>query len=307
VQTKDALTATLAAVGLPQPATAVVRSAEELLHHGKAFLGGGGACVIKATTGTASLGLHRVRSERGLDELAAAIASSAAHSLSAAAPLIVQEMLTGPLERLQAVFADGKLAAIHCFRQLAAGLGGGDVVKESVSRPIVVDHMHALGEHLHWHGALSFDYFLRAADPASPRYIDANPRLVEPVNAQLSGVDLAETLLRVAQGERTGPLALGRPGVRTRLGIPGLIDRASVTGRRTAVFGDFLAQLLKTGRYAGSTEELTPSDDRASPYWGVLFQLLSQPATANAISRQTVESYALGPRGHDFVRSLGLS
>ena len=115
------------------------------------------------------------------------------------------------------------------------GRAAGDVLKESVSRPVVVAQMQALGARLRWHGALDFDFILRDGDPGRPLYIDANPRLVEPVSAYLSGVDLGAALLRVAQGEAAEPLAIGRAGVRTRLGLPGLMERAVATGRRSAV------------------------------------------------------------------------
>ena len=301
VQTKDALTATLAAAGLPQPVTMVVRSTDELLREGEALLRAKGACMVKATAGTASTGLHTVTSRRQLEELAAA------PDLASRFPLIVQERVIGPLERLQAIYDDGLLVAIHCFRQVIAGPGGGDVLKESVARPVVVAHLQALGARLHWHGALDFDFILRDGDPARPLYVDANPRLVEPVSAYLSGVDLGAALLRVAQGEAAEPLAIGRAGVRTRLGLPGLMERASATGRRGAVLDDFFAQLFRSGRYAGSEEELTPADDGLMsriPYWGLLLHLLAQPATAGAISRNIVAAYALGPRGHAFVDGL---
>jgi hypothetical protein len=279
----------------------MVRSAEELLRQGADLLASCGAIVIKETAGTASTGLQAVSDRGQLERLAAAA------GLLGGAPLVVQERVPGPLERCQAVFAQGRLLAIHCFRQVVAGPGGGDVVKESVSRPLVVEHLRALGARLPWHGALAFDFILRDGDPAQPCYIDANPRLVEPVNALLGGVDLAGTLLRVARGEETGGLAVGRAGVRTRLGIPGLVERAADTGRRSAVLGDLFAQLGQSGRYAGTTEELTPPDDGPAsrvPYWGIVLQLLAQPGTAGAISRRTVEAYALGPRGHAFVDRL---
>ncbi len=301
VQTKDALAGTLAAAGLPQPDTRVVRSADELLRVGGDLLRSARALVVKETAGTASTGLHRVSDHGHLERLAAAA------GFPGGAPLVVQERVPGPLERCQAVFAQGKLRALHCFRQIVAGPGGGDVVKESVSRPLVTGHVQALGARLPWHGALAFDFILRDGDPAKPCYIDANPRLVEPVNALLSGVDLAETLLRVARGEDAGALVIGRAGVRTRLGIPGLVERAAATGRRRAVLGDLFAQLARRGRYAGTTEELTPADDGPAsrvPYWGLALQLLAQPGSAEAISRRTVEAYALGPRGHAFVDQL---
>jgi hypothetical protein len=79
------------------------------------------------------------------------------------------------------------------------------------------------------------------------------------------------------------------------------------TGRRTAVLADLADQLFSRGRYVGTVEELTPSDDSLEsriPYWGILLHLLKQPANAGAISRNVVAAYALGPRGHAFVDQL---
>jgi predicted ATP-grasp superfamily ATP-dependent carboligase len=309
LQTKSALSETLAAVGLPQPATFLATSPEELRKHGDVLLRADGACIVKVTFGTASTGVHRLSDHQQLEALCTTLATATdwdrERAPTATEPVVVQQAVAGALERLQAIFAEGTLVAIHSYRQLLEGPGGGDVLKESVSRPIVVSHMQVLGAHLRWHGALAFDYILPSGC-ATPVYIDANPRLVEPVNASLSGVDLAETLLQVALGENPGALVIGRAGVRTRLGIPGLLERAATTGRRSAVIGDFIAQLRTSGRYAGTVEELTPYDDVLSliPLGAVLMQLLTQPAAVPQISRDTIDSYALGDRGHHFVREL---
>lgn len=310
VQTKSALAATLASLGLPQPEAFLAESPDALARHGEAALRDWGACLVKADAGTASLGLRRIRSGRDLEELRAAIAGGKARSEpvpTLPGPLVIQRLVAGPLERFQGVFAEGRLVAAHCYRQLAEGPGGGDILKESVSRPLVISHMQALGAKLRWHGALSFDYILEGGSPAGPRYLDANPRLVEPVNAQLSGVDLAEILVGVAQGRVPPSLALGREGVRTRLGIMGLVERAAATGSRRAVIADFAAQVLGRGRYAGTVEELTPyaEDARSAvPFLGTLAFLAARPSLAAAIHRATVESYALGALGHTFSREI---
>jgi hypothetical protein len=57
--------------------------------------------------------------------------------------------------------------------------------KRGVSRPLVREHLEAIGSHLAWHGSVNVDYLL--ADSGVPRYIDANPRPVEPMNAAFSG------------------------------------------------------------------------------------------------------------------------
>lgn len=303
VQTKSALAATLAAAGLPQPATFVARTPEELLNHGTTLLRADGACIVKANAGTASVGLERVRDQPHLEKLCAAFAAAAAP----VEPAVVQQLVVGPLERIEAVFFQGTMTAVHCSRQLIEGPGGGDVLKESVSRPASVAHLQLIGERLRWNGALAFDYLLESGNPDRPRYIDANPRLVEPLSAHLSGANLTDALIRVARGEAPGPLAIGRPGVRTRLGIPGLLERAIATGRRRTVVADFANQVLAHGRYQGSVEELTPYQDdvrSAIPLLGVLASLLVKPASAPHITRATVESYALGPRGHAYIRAL---
>jgi hypothetical protein len=306
LQTKSALATTLATAGLRQPVTFLAHRAHEMREHAQALLRSDGACVIKGVTGTASTGVHLVRSQRQLEELCAAHAwGGDALSAGPQEPVAVQQLIAGALERVQAIFADGRLAAIHAYRQLLEGPGGGDVLKESVHRPVVTTHLEALGAQLRWHGALSFDYIL-GADTLEPVYIDANPRLVEPMNAYLSGVDLTGTLVRVALNQTTGALATGTAGVRTRLGIPGLMERAQAAGRR-AVLADFLAQIRNSGRYRGTVEELTPyADDPASmvPMLSVLLSLLAAPAAAARISRGTVGSYALGERGYAYVRAL---
>ena len=73
-------------------------------------------------------------------------------------------------------------------------------IKESVSNPIVRGHLARIGEHLHWHGALSVDYIVDQAS-GTPYYFDCNPRLVEPMSAVFAGLDLVDLLLRVSRGE----------------------------------------------------------------------------------------------------------
>ncbi|HEX3729832.1 MAG TPA: hypothetical protein VHV47_08510 [Opitutaceae bacterium] len=300
VQTKAALAETLAAARLPHPATRVAHSDEDLLRHAGEILAGGEACVIKVDAGTASAH-QRVLQNRG------DLAALRAQPFGGGWPAIVQVRIRGPLERAQAIFAEGRLLAAHGYRQLRAGLSGGDVVKESVSRPAVVAHLEALGLHLRWHGGLSLDYILEADDPDRPVYLDANPRLVEPVNAWLSGVDLPGRWVDMALGRGSGGLVVGRAGIRTRLGIPGLMERAVATASRAAVLREAWAQWTGRGSYAGTEEELNPArwDAAAAvPYFGLLAMLLSNPRQAPGINRMVVDSFALGPRGYEHAREL---
>src|SRR3989442_1784531 len=83
----------------------------------------------------------------------------------------VQEGVAGTTGRGQAVFCRGKLIGFHAYRQIAAGAGDGEAIKQSVTRQKVRAHLATIGEKLAWHGALSIDYVLRD-DSATPLLID---------------------------------------------------------------------------------------------------------------------------------------
>ena len=72
--------------------------------------------------------------------------------------VLVQDLVAGATEKAQAVFCRGKLLGFHAYRQIAAGAGGGEAIKQSVRRPRVRAHLATIGEQLGWHGALSVDY-----------------------------------------------------------------------------------------------------------------------------------------------------
>src|SRR6266436_5002369 len=142
-------------LGLPQPATRVVRSASELRDAIKF------PAIIKTSVGTASRGIWFVRDEADLE---GALQELSAQDLNAngafADEVLVQEWVAGTTEKAQAVFCRGKLIGFHAYRQIAAGAGGGEAIKQSVSRPQVRAHLATIGEKLAWHGALSVDYVL---------------------------------------------------------------------------------------------------------------------------------------------------
>lgn len=92
-----------------------------------------------------------------------------------------------------------------------------------MSRPLVRGHLEAIGSHLARHGSVNVDYLL--ADSGVPRYIDANPRLVEPVNAAFSGVNLADLLVRLSLGVSLD-LVEGRPGVTSHMLVQALLGMA---------------------------------------------------------------------------------
>jgi hypothetical protein len=163
----------------------------------------------------------------------------------------------GPVEHAQAVFNHGKLIASHAYRQVSAGAGGGDAIKDSIERPAIHADFARLGTRLGWHGALSVDYIVRQGDDV-PLYIDCNPRLVEPMSATLAGLDLAELLVQVSVGGRPEPAQAGHPGVRTHLAMQALLGCALRSGSRRELIGECWRLLARRGPYERSSEELTP-------------------------------------------------
>jgi hypothetical protein len=183
------------------------------------------------------------------------------------------------------------------------------VLKQSVRRPDARGHVETIGAALGWHGALSFDYIVDAASGV-PLFFDANPRLVEPMNAGFCGVDLAGALLEVSRGAAPPSQMDGCDGVVTRLGLMGLLDAARRRGRRADVLRDMLNMATGTGRYRGSIEELVPL--RQDPYCivplgMVLGQLLASPAVGATLSRRTIDAYSLTPAAIERLREWARS
>jgi predicted ATP-grasp superfamily ATP-dependent carboligase len=247
VHSKAGFSRLLDQLRLPQPATRIVQSANEL-REAVAF-----PSVVKTSVGTASRGIWFVRNH---DDLAGALQDLSAHG-AFADEVLVQDLVAGTTEKAQAVFCRGELIGFHGYRQIAAGAGGGEAIKQSVSRPQVRTHLTTIGQKLAWHGALSVDYVVRD-DSATPLLIDCNPRLVEPMSAYLAGVDLVELLLRISLHETPAALPESREGVRTHLAMQALLGCASQGGTRRDLIAECWRLLTGGGSYAESAEELTP-------------------------------------------------
>jgi biotin carboxylase len=295
VQSKASLAELLARLEVPQPATTVVRTAAEFAAS-RPF-----PFFVKAAFGTASAGVWRVGDEHQRDALLTRLDQQGAFGDG----LLVQAAVTGTLERTQAIFDHGRLVASHIYRQMVEGPGGGDVLKLSVVSKEVRDIVERIGGALDWHGALSFDY-IREATSAVPYFIDANPRLVEPVNAWFSGVDLAGALLKISLGETPQCQAEGRAGVVTRLGLMGLLDAARRRQRRRDIISEIALLATSSGRYRGSREELVPlwTDPWcAIPLAVVVSRLLADPHAVASFSKSTVDAYSLTPQSIHRLRA----
>ena len=295
VQSKAGLAELLTRLDVPQPRTELVRSADEFVATRPYPF------FVKAAFGTASTGVWRVRDGQQRDAVLAQLQQHDAF----AEGLLVQAAVTGSLERTQAVFDRGRMVASHIYRQVVEGPGGGDVLKISVVDAQVREIVMRIGHALDWHGALSFDY-IREDVTGTPYFIDANPRLVEPMNAWFSGVDLPGALLKISLGETPPAQAPGREGVVTRLGLMGLLDAARQRSRRRDVMREIMLLATSSGRYRGSREELVPllTDPWcAIPLGVVITRLLRNPAAASRFSETTVAAYSLTPQAIHRLRA----
>lgn len=282
VQDKIAADATLDELGIPRPATTVVTDRDELLSVGPLPV------YLKQPIGTASKGVHRVEDRAQLpvlaDRLGAALAGPG---------VLVEQAVPGELVMVTSVFDTGRLLAAHAVLRAAAGAQGGASHKRSVAEPALLDMITRLGGGLGWHGALSLDII---CGPEGPVVIDVNPRLVEPVNAALAGVDLPELMVCLASGQTTTVLPAGRAGVRTHQLIQAMLASAANGAGRRGVLAEVIQAAFHRGAYRDSTEELTPvagDPSAAILAAGVSAVLLASPYRWRSLGGGSVGSYAL--------------
>jgi predicted ATP-grasp superfamily ATP-dependent carboligase len=274
-------------LGLPQPPTQIVTSAQQL-REAIRF-----PAVVKTSVGTASRGIWFIRDACDLE--------GALRDLGAGAfadEVLVQDLVTGTTEKAQSVFRRGQIIGFHAYRQVAAGVGGGEVIKQSVGRPVVRAHLEKVGQSLDWHGALSIDYIM-PDDGDAPLLIDCNPRLVEPMNAYRAGVDLVGLLLLISLGEMPAALPEGRESVLTHLAMQALLGCGARGGTRRDIARECLRLFANSGPYAGSAEELTPVEADwigAVPLAMTAALLLASPKSALKLARGGFAAHLLDVR-----------
>lgn len=285
VQDKLSAYATLDGLGLPQPESEVVKSAPDLARVTPPV-------YVKRAVGTASTAVVHARTSEDLRRLAARWDRAGVFAEDGA--VLAQRPVDGALVMVQSVFAHGEPVAFHACERTRAGVNGGASHKRGRTLPDVTAHLRTLGAALGWHGALSADVITA---PDGPRFIDVNPRLVEPVNAYLSGVDLVGAMVDLA---RTGTARVREPrrtGVRTHQFVLALLEAARRGGRVAAAREVWRAG---TGRadYRGSTEELEPvrGDPTAAAFQAALvLAVLAYPGLWRRLAGDTVGAYALTP------------
>ena len=282
LQDKISAAATLRRLGIPQPETA---TGIEGWGRFPAF--------VKDPIGTASGGVRRVADRAELERS------------SAGKTVLVQVAVDGPLAMCQSVFDCGSLVAFHANERTAAGASGGASHKRSISLPEVRRYFEILGGDLNWHGALSADVILGEAEPL---FIDVNPRLVEPNNAYLSGVDLVGPIMELAIGGHPATQPDAKTGVATHQLLLAVLGAAQHRHGRRGIMAELVHAVSRSCDYRGSSEELTPL---AHDLRSIVPVAMAAAATAVAPSSWSwfaagsVSSYALSDQGWSDILHAG--
>jgi hypothetical protein len=187
-------------------------------------------------------------------------------------------------------------------------VGGGHAARIGVDHPAVGEHLMILGQALQWHGPLALDYLFDDAT-RTPCYIECNPRLVEPMNAALSCVNLADLTVRVALVEEkaSGEPRKGQPGIRSHSLMALMLGEAEHGASRWKLLKAIEADLLGRRLFAQSREDLTPLRiDPLSfvPLGVVTGQLLLNPHAAHRIATGTVKAYSLTSSTAETIMAL---
>ncbi|HXP20636.1 MAG TPA: hypothetical protein VN840_13420 [Streptosporangiaceae bacterium] len=288
VQDKVSAFGTLKTLGLPQPETVVLTDPADVSAWDRFPV------FMKLPIGTATTGVRLIRDS---SQLPVMIAQARAAGAFEDGGVVAQAPVAGQLAMIQSVFAAGELVAFHACRRVREGASGGASHKRSLDLPAAREHLAVLGRRLAWHGALSADAIL---GPDGPAYIDVNPRLVEPANARLAGVDLVTPMLELACGGTASVQPPGRPDVSTHQLLLAVLGAAQHTGRRMPALTEVLAAARHRGEYRGSIEELTParSDLRAAIPVGVaVLAVTARPSAWRWFSSGSVSGYSLTPQG----------
>ncbi len=284
---------TLTDLRIGQPRTVVVRDPSELI-----------ACpqlpaFVKEAVGNSSTGVHRADDAEDLAAIAADLATRRAFRDG----VVVQRPAAGQFVMVQAIFDDGELVAFHANLRLREGADGSAALKRSVRKPLIREQMATLGRELGWHGALSADVIV---EDGKPRWIDVNPRLVEPGNAYRAGVDLVAAYVEVARGNGVGAARTaagavdGIPDGDTHQLLMAVLGLAQQGATRGQILREALDGARLRGRYESSVEELLPTqDDRRArlPFAAVTVALLVAPSTSRRFAGGASKHCALGASG----------
>jgi predicted ATP-grasp superfamily ATP-dependent carboligase len=291
LQTKSAFMQFLDEVHLPHPVTQIAHTWPEIECAANSFPM---PYFIKTSYGTASTGVWRINQKEDLPVIKFILEEQ--RLLDGQTEFLVQAAASGNFEQSHSIFDHGRLIALHCTKRLLEGAQGGAAVKIGVSRPLVQKHFEIIGQQLNWHGSLSIDYFWDE-QTGQPAYIDANPRITEPVNAVVNGVNLADLQVQLSLGKEIfSPVPVHSP-IKSQSAIQSLLGAASWRASRMDMLRELTRVVFKKGIYQSCREGVTPVlQDFPSilPFLFILFSLLRNPKEEKSLALNTIANYSLG-------------
>ena len=292
LQTKSAFMHYLDEIELPHPLTCYAKTWDEIQQAVSVL---GLPCYIKTDYGTASTGVWCINNKQDLNLLKESLITQ--KILDEQTEFLVQEASKGIFEQLHSIFDHGRLIAIHCTRRLQEGLGGGAIIKVGVDRPIVRQDLEKIGASLKWHGSLSVDYFYNELD-GKAYYIDANPRITEPMNSVVNGINLAEMQVQLSLSKFVPTNYTDHITNKSHSAIQALLAAASQRYSRFDILKEISLVAAKKGIYINSREGVTPiTRDFLSilPLSAVFIQLLFNPKSGQTQAQKAISNYSLGP------------
>ena len=252
---------------------------------------------VKASYGTAGRAVRRVHTREQEEQAIRALSQ-------AGGPVLGQAPVIGQYGQVQTLFSRGRLVAAHTSVAIGAGAGGSAAARLSVYHLAVREHAARIGAYLRWHGGLTLDYF---HVDGQPRFIECNPRTVEPGNAARAGVDLPRLTITLSGGDPLpGPPIIGRPGVRTRGALALAIGAAERQQSRAAVLRVLRDCVLRRGEAGRAAEALTPvvrDPPSTVPLAVTAAALVARPGSAAALAGGAVRSYSISPATIALVRA----
>ncbi len=242
---------------------------------------------IKMDYGTAGRSIYKVHDSSEKDKIIS-------HFCSNDNKLMAQENIDGQYGQVQAVFNHGFMLAVHTSVQQGVGAGGSAAARLSIDCPQTRDDINRIGKHLNWHGGLTLDFIYH---DEKPYYIECNPRMVEPANAERAGVNFPEILINLSSGKRIPQkLLIGKPGVKTHSTMALLLGTAERTKSRAELFRMLWKCVTLSGSFKDSFEVLTPVlQDPFSiiPILSVLLRLLINPCNVRKIANTAIKNYSV--------------
>jgi predicted ATP-grasp superfamily ATP-dependent carboligase len=287
VQSKAEFAILMEELGLPTPATKIVLTKSELSAHSDF------PCFVKLVHSTASLGVQRVSDSVELSETVHRFEQAGAWTEGQ--EIVIQQPARGRQSEVNAVFQNGRLVGIACADVLQTGIGGGPTLRRSALHPAVIQQMERLGSYLNWHGPISLEYFYDC-DTQQPVYIEANPRIGETLNSQISGVNLCEATVRIALGEHVDRIPEAKPGVMSHNGFIVMIADAYNGANRRQLSKRLINHWARQGDFGSCDSDMTRlGEDKLSliPATAVILRLLVSPRSARGLAQSTVDNYSL--------------